>query len=178
VRNQALRRLNDRDGPVRCTPMQLARKHSGNILAGHQPRIWRRLLGGANRSRGQGRGPPTSKGPAACIRRSRLSSTSTMAHSAPSIDSSTRVQIDSSTSRTAAPGNLFEDSLLAGEQPLGANALISICALSIPLDDLTGIIAQRHGSDEEPAVMSVAGSYTRLRLDGLPGKQTGFPVGD
>src|SRR5262245_22889084 len=66
----------------------------------------------------------------------------------------------------------LEHTVLRGEQHLGSPAVVDVGSLTVPLDGLALVVAQRHGAKHEPSEASIRAAQAGFDLTWLPfGKQ-------
>src|ERR1700682_6128343 len=63
-----------------------------------------------------------------------------------------------------APGYHLEKSFLSSKQHLGPLSVLDVGNRSIPFDDVSQLVAQRHGAAQEPTVCTVGPAHAELEL--------------
>src|ERR1700676_4985100 len=74
------------------------------------------------------------------------------------------------------PGYHLEKPFFSGEQHLGPLSVLDVGNRSIPFDDVSQLVAQRHGAAWEPAVFTISPAHAELELGMLPSCQRSAPV--
>src|ERR1700682_5760907 len=79
-------------------------------------------------------------------------------------------------SERIAPDYHLEKAFLASKQHLGPPSVLDVSNRSIPFEDVSQLVAQRHGAVQEPAVFTVSPAHAELELGMLPSCQRRAPV--
>src|ERR1700681_1287576 len=73
-------------------------------------------------------------------------------------------------------GYHLEKPFLSSKQSLRPLSVLDVRNRSIPFDDVSQLVAQRHGAVQEPAVFTVSPAHAELELGMLPSCQRRAPV--
>src|ERR1700730_13146433 len=73
-------------------------------------------------------------------------------------------------------GYHLEKPFLSSKLHLGPLSVLDVRNRSIPFDDVSQLVAQRHGAAQEPAVFTVSPAHAKLELGMLPSCQRRAPI--
>src|ERR1700682_3379366 len=76
------------------------------------------------------------------------------------------------------PGYHLEKPFLPGQQHLGPLSVLDLQTGSIPFDDVSPLVAQRHVADQPPAIISVRPPHPCFYLHRFPSRQGCAPLLD